>query len=285
MTTNKNRAVIAQQIDTEEGDELVPFENRYLISMDVEMYEQALRKVERLIWHYQQTDNITRQLVSQGLLIGPHRIIVGNGYIQKLKPRGEEEYKPSFYSCITDSDVCYVPEDSLDHVVFSEGSIALGPNQYARVEFVIYFMSGCWKTYLLLDGGHPDIRTCSSELNGLATSRTCKMLEGDVLPYKDIIKLPKTPVSADEFFRIMGRQHIFRVQSSVISDTPVTRVYDIHGDKHLISFCHPGTKRKIFSVNANTQVVYNQKEGFYIFSDVGGMIRKIAPVLAYQVSL
>lgn len=278
----QNRAVIAQNI-IYDGD-VPPCEERYLISMNVEEYEQARQKIERLIWHYQQTDNITRQLVSQGLRIGPQTLDVGRGYIQKLKQM-EAEDKPTFYQFISDSCVHYVPEDMLEHVTFSDGSIALGPKESARIEFVVYFMSGKWKAYLRLDGGHPDICTASRELEGLTTSGKSKLLENDVLSYPSLNKLPLTPVKADEFFRTLAGQHILRIQCSIIGDAPVTRVYDIHGDKQLISFCHPGTRRKIFSVNADTQVVYNRKEGFFIFSDVGGMIRKIAPVLAYQVSL
>lgn len=280
----QNRAVIAQNIIYDE--DIPPCEERYLISMNVEEYEQARQKIERLIWHYQQTDNITRQLVSQGLRIGPQTLDVGRGYIQKLK-QIEAEDKPTFYQFISDSCVRYVPEDMLEHVTFSGGSIALGPKESARIEFVVYFMSGKWKAYLRLDGGHPDICTASRELEGLTTSGKSKLLENDVLSYTSLNKLPLTPVKADEFFRTLAGQHILRIQCSIIGDAPVTRVYDIHihGDKQLISFCHPGTRRKIFSVHADTQVVYNRKEGFFIFSDVGGMIRKIAPVLAYQVSL
>lgn len=281
MNTPKYRAVIAQNtIDNAE----ISCEERYLISMDVEEYKQARKKIERLIWHYQQTDNVTRQLVSQGLRISPQTLEVGRGYVQKLK-RMEAEDKPTFYHCISTSCVHYVPEDMLEHVAFSDGSIVLGPKESARVEFVVYFMSGKWKTYLRLDGGHPDICTASGELEGLTTSSKSKFLEDDVLSYASLKKLPLTPVSAYEFFRAMEGQHIVRIQCSIIRDSPVTRVYDIHVDRQLISFCHPGTRRKIFSVNADTQVVYNQKEGFFIFTDVGGLIRKIAPVLAYQVSL
>lgn len=282
MNAIQNRAVIAQNII--DDDTNIPCGERYLISMNVDEYEQALKKIKRLLWHYQQTDNITRQLVSQGLRVGPQSLTVGRGCIQKLKQM-DAENKPTFYHHISASCVHYVPEDMLEHVVFSEGSIALGPKESARVEFVVYFMSGKWKAYLRLDGGHPDICTASSELEELATSGKSKLLEDDVLSYTCLSKLPLTPVRADKFFRALEGQHIIRIQCSVLGDSPVTRIYDIHSDTQVVSFCHPGTRRKIFSVKVDTQVVYNRKEGFFIFSDVGGLIRKIAPVLAYQVSL
>lgn len=233
MSTMQNRAVTAQNIIY--GGDVPPCGERCLISMNVEEYEQARQKTERLTWHCQQTDNITRQLASQGLRTGPQALDAGRGHIQKLKQM-EDASKPAFYQFISGSCVRYVPEDMLEHVTFSGGSTALGPKESARIEFVVYFMSGKWKACLRLDGGHPDICTASCGLEGLATSGKSKLLENGVLSYTSLNKLPLAPVKAGEFFRTLAGQHILRIQCSITGDAPVTRVYGIHGDKQLISF-------------------------------------------------